>query len=281
MFTLAHRGLEFSRPIHNEVSEVCMRTTSPLMIAFALLMFAGALTPPSKAGPFEDGVEAFNRGEYSTALKTWQAIADQGHPYAQANIGLAYALGQGVSQDFKIAMKWYRMAADQGVATAQHNLGIMYLHGQGMPQQDHTNAIRWFLKAAEHGKTDFGHVVLSRRMSEDERLAVAASRFQLGLMHWQGQAVPQDYAEAASWFQKASNQGYGKAQVNLGAMYFNGQGVPQDYVQALKWLTLGAAIIPPGTDRDSVIKSRDEVAAKLTPAQATEVQRLVREWKPE
>ena len=31
-------------------------------------------------------------------------------------------------------MKWYRLAADQGYAAAQFNLGVMYAKGQGVPQ---------------------------------------------------------------------------------------------------------------------------------------------------
>ena len=52
--------------------------------------------------------------------------------------------------------------------------------------------------------------------------------------------VPQDYAEAVSWFRKAAEQGSANAQYNLGQMYRQGQGVPRDYAEAVKWHRLAA-----------------------------------------
>ena len=63
-------------------------------------------------------------------------------------------------------------------------------------------------------------------------------------------------------------------------MYSNGQGVPQDYAQAHMWFNLAASKYPPGEDRDKAVKGRDIVAAKMTPAQISEAQKLAREWRP-
>ncbi len=66
------------------------------------------------------------------------------------------------------------------------------------------------------------------------------------------------------------------AQFKLGYMYYIGQGVAQDYVQAHMWYNLaGAAGTPIGA-----VENRDKVAAKMTPAQIAEAQRLARDWKP-
>jgi hypothetical protein len=62
-----------------------------------------------------------------------------------------------------------------------------------------------------------------------------AAEFELGLLYANGQGVPQDYAQAASWFRKAAEQGNADAQNNLGVLYDKGQGVPQDYTQAASW----------------------------------------------
>jgi uncharacterized protein len=58
-------------------------------------------------------------------------------------------------------------------------------------------------------------------------------------------------------------------------MYGAGLGVPQDYALAHMWVNLAAA----GGHKDAV-KNRDIVAAKMTPAQIAEAQKLAREWKP-
>jgi TPR repeat protein len=63
----------------------------------------------------------------------------------------------------------------------------------------------------------------------------------LGIMYFEGQGVPQDYAEALQWRRLAAEQRNAHAQYNLGFMYNKGQGVPQDYAEALEWYRLAAA----------------------------------------
>jgi TPR repeat protein len=45
-------------------------------------------------------------------------------------------------------VKWYRRAAEQGVAFAQFNLGVRYANGQGVAR-DPVQAYRWFGVAAQ------------------------------------------------------------------------------------------------------------------------------------
>ena len=62
---------------------------------------------------------------------------------------------------------------------------------------------------------------------------------------------------------------------NLALMSADGRGVAQDYVSALMWFDLAAV---DGVSNSA--KGRDLVAAKMTPAQIAEAQKLAREWKP-
>ena len=75
------------------------------------------------------------------------------------------------------------------------------------------------------------------------------------------------------WYRLAAEQGLADAQFNLGIRYYNGQGVPQDYVQAHLWWNLAAA-----QGDEEARENRDIIAAKMTPAQIEEAQRLAREW---
>jgi TPR repeat protein len=90
------------------------------------------------------------------------------------------------------------------------------------------------------------------------------------------------YAQAASWYGLAADQGYADAQINLGVMYNLGRGVPRDYVQAYKWLNLAVSRFSASEteNRDNAMKARDVLAVKMTPAQIAEAQRLAREWEP-
>ena len=69
----------------------------------------------------------------------------------------------------------------------------------------------------------------------------AAAQNSLGVMYHEGRGVPQDYTTARGWYEKAAYQGYSVAQRNLGALYDNGLGVPQDYVKAYQWFEKAAA----------------------------------------
>ena len=56
--------------------------------------------------------------------------AEQGDANAQAALGMMYAEGEGVRQDYAEAAKWWRRAAEQGHVYSQGNLGMMYNRGQ-------------------------------------------------------------------------------------------------------------------------------------------------------
>ena len=83
--------------------------TRPIQTILALLS-ALCLSLPAQAG-FGEGLAAYERGDYATALKEWRPLAEQGDAGAQKNLGWMYYSGQGVPQDYAAAVKWYRLAA--------------------------------------------------------------------------------------------------------------------------------------------------------------------------
>ncbi len=153
-------------------------------LALALALFFAALAP-AWAG-FDEGVTAYQRGDYATAYHEFHPLARQGDAAAQNYLGLMYHQGQGVARDYAEAAKWFRLAAAQGTAGAQYILGAMYDNGQGVAQ-DYTEAAKWYRLAAEQGH--------------------ARAQYILGLLYLQGQRVAQDYVQAHKWFNlSAANQ---------------------------------------------------------------------------
>jgi TPR repeat protein len=200
---------------------------------------------------------------YAEAAKWYRLAANQGDVGAQTELGAMYYSGLGVPKNYAEAARWYRKAADRGWRYAQTDLGIMYYTGQGVPQ-NYTEAARWYRKAA------------------DQNYSVAQN--ELGVMYERGQGVPQNYTEAVKWYREAAEQGNAHAQLNLGYKYYTGQGLPQNYVQAHTWFNLAASSYDSAHQkegRDQALKYRDVVAAKMTPAQIAEAQKLAREWRPE
>jgi hypothetical protein len=72
-------------------------------------------------------------------------------PKAQYDLGLKYAIGDGVQRDDAEAVVWFQKAAEQGNKESQYNLGVMYEHGEGGLSKDDAQAVFWYQKAAEQG----------------------------------------------------------------------------------------------------------------------------------
>jgi TPR repeat protein len=183
---------------------------------------------------FNQGADAYDRGDYAGAYEIWLPLARDGDPAAQRNIGHLYRLGLGVAQDFVAAASWYRRAADNGLARAQANLAMMYMRGQGV-DEDASEAARWFALAAIQGH--------------------AVAQYNLGLLYLRGEGVPRNEAIAAGWFYRASQAGHERAARALAA---------------LAPMLSGPAGPPPPTPAQKTALAR-EVPAETTAKPASEI----------
>ena len=101
----------------------------------------------ASAASLEDAEFAYDRGDYTQAARLFRPFAEQGVASAQFSLGVMYARGQGVPQNYQAALKWFHRAAEQGDASAQNNLGLMYERGRGA-RQDFILAYMWSSIAA-------------------------------------------------------------------------------------------------------------------------------------
>lgn len=90
---------------------------------------------------------AYDRSDYSTALKVWLPQAQEGDQTAQTYVGEIYEKGLGVQPDYMVAAAWYRKAAEQGHTRAQINLGHLYEKGLGV-ERDPIQAMQWYRQAS-------------------------------------------------------------------------------------------------------------------------------------
>lgn len=74
---------------------------------------------------FEAALDAYERGDYATALHKLKPWADRGDPFSQYKLGLMYAIGHGVQQDYQEALRWLRAAAEQGNVDIQFSVGSL------------------------------------------------------------------------------------------------------------------------------------------------------------
>jgi TPR repeat protein len=145
------------------------------------------------ASPFQDGQDAYDRGDYAAAQRFWNPLAEQGDPKAQNALGDMFithrtrATRNNPDNDAEAA-KWYRKAAEQGFAPAQANLGRLYYLGVGVPR-NLVEAASWRRKAAEQG--------------------YAEAQVWLGNNYRDGEGVPKDYVLAYMWFNLAASSPIG------------------------------------------------------------------------
>ncbi len=85
-----------------------------LLTYFYIVVGFGLLVATPAWADFQAGLDAYERGEYDTALKEFRPLAEQGDAQAQYNLGVMYANGQGVPQDYLFAHMWGNLAASHG-----------------------------------------------------------------------------------------------------------------------------------------------------------------------
>lgn len=201
---------------------------------------------------FKKGLDAYDKGDYVTALNEWRPLAEQGDAATQFYLGFIYGKGEGVVQDYQEAVKWYRLAAEQGHATAQYNLGGMYAKGNGVVQ-DYKEADRlWRLAANKKvigSYTNLGRIYLTG-----------------------GHGIIQNYYESFKWYGIGAAQGSAPSQYGLGYMYANGFGVIKDYVLAHMWFNIAVS-----QGNDQAQSGLDNLLKLMTATQIEEAQRLARE----
>ena len=67
------------------------------MRALLIFLLMLSLTAPVAAGQLEVGMAAHDRGDYESAFRLWQPLAEQGDADAQTLLGIMYSEGRGVS----------------------------------------------------------------------------------------------------------------------------------------------------------------------------------------
>lgn len=152
----------------------------------------------------ELGLDAYYKGDYSTAASLLQPLADRGISRAQFRIGYMYFQGRGFKQDKNEADRIIRAAlpavqkfADEGRSWAQSDIGSLYEDGLVLPR-DYAEAVFWYRSAAEQG--------------------YPGAQTNLGIMYARGRGVSSSRRTAIEWFQRASKQGDILAKRNLEAM---------------------------------------------------------------
>ena len=170
--------------------------------------------------------------------------AQQGHVWAQCELGGCYANGRGVEQDEAQAVQWYRKAAEQGYAEALASMAYCYSEGHGV-KKNTAEAARWFQKLAQQDAPEAQHWMghcYSLHVGDDGLHHLPEVWYWMGHCCSGGWGIEKDmdqaaqlYRKAVQWYHRAAEQGSAGAQYSLGRCYANGTGVKKNLDLAVQW----------------------------------------------
>lgn len=172
----------------------------------ALISIFITVNPTSAFAGWQEGLAAYEREDFSTAIKEMMPLAEQGNIDAQVKLGESFDQ----TKNYKEGLFWYKKAADGESAIAQKGVAFHYSVGWGVASDDKV-AFYWYKKAAENGGGS---------------IAVANS-------YRDGVGVKKDYKQAIHWYKKDADRGDDTACYMLGVMY--GSNYLRDYKQAVYW----------------------------------------------
>lgn len=102
----------------------------------------------------EEARDLMETDQYEAAMEALWPLARSGNADAEELIGVMYALGLGVEQDYERAFEWYLRSSMKGHPGAQSGVGWYYEIGLGMPAPDLVRAYMWYVLSAMGGDVD-------------------------------------------------------------------------------------------------------------------------------
>jgi uncharacterized protein len=187
------------------------------------------------------------------ALASTRVVAADGGdgPEAMNRMGILYATGKGVPQDYVAALAWYQRAAQNGSVSALNNIATLHFHGLGVPQS-YEEAVKWLRLAVKQGD--------------------AAAQNRLGAMYEDGRGVPKSTHDAFELFSLAAAQGYAPGMANLGHAYAGGSGVKRDETRAYALISAAIEIGVPRGQREAAIYELGALSQRLDAKQVERAQ---------
>ncbi|KAK6975343.1 hypothetical protein BgiMline_021697 [Biomphalaria glabrata] len=173
------------------------------------------------------GLEAWEKGDMSTAVKHLRSSCLLGNSTACFNLGLCYEKGSGVEPDPDKAERYYKLAAKGGNSMALFNLGLLYMNH--VQEEDETGA------AVHCGCKKNEAINLMERAA---RLGLAEAQTYLGMYHIDEK---RDLPTAVQYFRAAAEQNDAEAQYFLASCYEHGWGVTMNECRAAQLYSLAAS----------------------------------------
>ncbi|MDP1580550.1 MAG: TonB family protein [Candidatus Didemnitutus sp.] len=149
------------------------------------------------------------------AFALFEQSAEGGHVYAMSLAGWALERGEGVPQDVARALAYYRQAGEKKHRWSIERL-VRILGNTKSPHHNPEEAWRWVGAGAVDGSP-------ALRLRQGQLLAAGVG------------ATPEIYAQSIKWLEEAAEKNQPGAASTLGIFHFKGLTVSQDFAAAVRW----------------------------------------------
>ena len=178
---------------------------------------------------FGRGVAAYGEGDFDAAFAQFAALAEDGDPTAQYNLGVMYARGHGVTRDVNEATNWFRRTVEQAADLTGYDLTLIETNAPAI-QSGAAGEFGFFQRLLGGNKTSEEYKAGLRAFEvRDYDTAFAlweqqaqagdpAAQGMLGYMYELGLGVTRDAEAASALYRQAAATGDPNAQFNLGLM---------------------------------------------------------------
>ena len=165
--------------------------------------------------------QAGDTQRYSDARRWFLRSARRGNSEAFRNLGLLYRDGHGVEQSTPRAIKWLKRSVRRNNEKAMRSLAFLYqAHPEFSPDQ--STPVDLLLKAHQRGDS--------------------IATIELGIMHFDGDTVEQDYTAAAQYLTQVDLGRDPEALYRLGWLQRNGLGTPRNPENGMRLIRLAATL---------------------------------------
>jgi uncharacterized protein len=227
---------------------------------------------PFWTGDLKIARRAYNRGDYSRALKFFRRESDDGNVVADWYLAHMYRLGQGVPKDPAVAYSYYNRVADSYDADEEDKKRLRIvvdsqvhlanyrrsgISGSGM-KSDPASAMRIYLRIA----STYGH---------------PAAQFALGEMNMLGEGVKSNPQQGLKWLTAAARKRHPDAQAYLGDLYWSGRAVKKSETRALMWYILAMETAKP-EENPEIVNRYNELLSIVDDDTKLEAEARARVW---
>lgn len=212
-------------------------------------------TTDNSAEKYYQTAVSYKEKNIEEAQKYFALSAEQGHSYAQFELGMCYFYKDGSDEEKNKAFALFEKSAQQGCVEAITMYGFCYEIGLGVNENE-DKAFELYKKAADENDADGTYYLgccyedgIGTEENPEKAFALYEKALSLGSVfaldnigsaYDFGVGVEKDEKKAFEYYQLSANEGIGSGQGSLGNCYFYGNGTEIDYEEAFKWYVKAA-----------------------------------------